>query len=283
MDLNSKDIQLQYLGFLNTPLLWKRDAIFGLKQLELSEENSTTFEGCISKNIRLGKRVERFVSHQLQQYPSITILAENAQIQKGKTTVGEIDFLIKHHKTPIHLEVIYKFYLYDECAGNTELARWVGPNRNDNLVKKLTKLKEKQLPLLFGSHTKTLLQKLHLNAEKIQQRVYFKAQLFVSFQLENTSFDLINNDCIIGFYIPFNELEQFEDCKFYIPPKENWLQEIQIQTDWKTYNQFVPKIKVLIEEKTSPLCWVKKPNGEVFKFFVVWWANIAPIHKTTLK
>ena len=39
MDLNSKDIQLQYQGFLKTPLLWKGAIVFGLKQLELLEEN----------------------------------------------------------------------------------------------------------------------------------------------------------------------------------------------------------------------------------------------------
>jgi hypothetical protein len=30
MDLNTKDIQLQYEGFLNTPLLWKSNALFEL-------------------------------------------------------------------------------------------------------------------------------------------------------------------------------------------------------------------------------------------------------------
>ena len=27
----------------------------------------------------------------------------------------------------------------------------------------------------------------------------------------------------------------------------------------------------IIQNKTSPLCWIKYPNGEVKKFFVVWW------------
>jgi len=50
---------------------------------------------------------------------------------------------------PIHLEIIYKFYLYDPSIGLTQLDHWIGPNRRDSLVKKLTKLKQKQLPLLY--------------------------------------------------------------------------------------------------------------------------------------
>tara|TARA_R110001583_G_scaffold123082_1_gene274381 strand:+ start:2819 stop:3634 length:816 start_codon:yes stop_codon:yes gene_type:complete len=271
MDLNSKDIQLQYQGFLNTPLLWKSDVIFGLKQFEISEENSTTFEGAISKKLRLGIRVERFVSHLLKQYPSIKIIAENIQIQKETTTLGEIDFLLTKNKQPIHLEIIYKFYLFDESVGSTELEHWIGPNRNDSLISKIIKLKEKQLPLLFHSQTKTYLEKLQIKTQKIAQNVYFKAQLFVPYKQESASFDLINNDCVKGFYIQFNELSQFENCKFHIPSKANWLQEVQIQTNWKTYTQFTPKIELLIQNKTSPLCWLKQPNGEVFKIFIIWW------------
>ena len=271
MDLNSKDIQLQYQGFLNTSLLWKSDVIFGLKQFEIPEIYSTAFEGPISKKLRLGMRVERFVSHLLKQDPSIKLLAENIQIQNGKTTLGEMDCLLIKDEQPIHLEIVYKFYLYDTTIGSSELDHWTGPNRNDNLVKKLTKLKEKQLPLLYKPQAKTLLEKYNLKSEQCNQQVYFKAQLFVPYQLEKTTFNFVNEDCIVGFYINYKKLDQFNNCKFYIPSKANWLQEVQIQTNWKTYNQFTPKIELLIQNKTSPLCWLKQANGEVFKIFIVWW------------
>ena len=63
MDLNTKDIQLQFQGFLNTPLLWKNDAIFGLLQFKIPNEKHSQFNAPISKNLRLGKRVERFVKN----------------------------------------------------------------------------------------------------------------------------------------------------------------------------------------------------------------------------
>lgn len=271
MDLNSKDIQLQYEGFLNTPLLWKSDFIFSLKQLEFPKRNITKFNSSIPKNLRLGKRVERFTSYEFKHYSSIKILAENIQIQKGKITTGEIDFIIQHNNTPIHLEVVYKFYLYDETVGSTELEHWIGPNRKDSLIKKLTKIKSKQHPLIFKPETLPLFKKLNLNVASIEQKVYFKAQLFVPFHLKNNSFDLINNKCIKGFYIHFNELYQFKTFKFYIPQKVNWLQEVKTQIKWKNYNSILPKIDNLIQNKTSPLCWIKQTNGEVSKIFIVWW------------
>lgn len=271
MDLNYKDIQLQYQGFLNTPLLWKSDVVFGLKQFEIPNITSTTFEGSIAKKLRLGMRVERFVSSLLKQFPSNKIIAENIQIQDGTTTLGEIDCLLTTNQQPIHLEIVYKFYLYDATIGSSELEHWIGPNRNDNLVKKLTKLKEKQLPLLFKPQAKPLLEKFNFNLENCTQQVYFKAQLFVPYQFENTIFNFINKDCIVGFYINYNQLAEFKNCKFYIPSKVNWLQEIQIQTTWLTYQHFSTKLHPIIENKTSPLCWIKHPNGEVEKFFVVWW------------
>lgn len=271
MDVNTKDIQLQYEGFLNTPFLWNSDAVFDLKQFEFLKENSATFNNGIVKNLRLGKRVERFVMHELIQKKNINILAENIQIQNGKTTVGEIDCILTENEHPFHLEIIYKFYLYDETFGTTEIEHWIGPNRNDNLVKKLTKLKNKQLPLLYNSFTNSLLKKLNLKSENIAQRVYFKAQLFVPLSLKNNSFDLLSNECIQGFYIHFNELKQFSDCKFFIPSKINWLQAVQTQTRWLTYNLFLTKVEDLIKQETAPLCWIKYPNGELKKFFVVWW------------
>jgi len=271
MHLNTKNIQLQYEGYFNTPPLWNGDEIFGLKQFKIGKFPTSKFEGSIFKNLRLGKRVEKFVIHELNQHKEIKILAENVQIQNEKTTVGEIDCILTTAKKPVHLEIIYKFYLYDKSVGTNELEHWIGPNRKDSLVAKLIKLKEKQLPLLYNTYTSKFLKKLNLEAKNLQQQVCFKAQLYVPLKLINNSFKEINNDCIKGFYIHFNELNQFVDCKFYIPTKINWLQEIQTQTTWISYARFYTKIKEILNENTAPLCWLKYPNGEVQKFFVVWW------------
>ncbi|PHR72875.1 MAG: hypothetical protein COA67_04015 [Lutibacter sp.] len=269
MDTTSKNIQAQYQGYLHTPMLWK-NSMFGLKQFEFSTDKETVFNESIPENLRLGKRVERFVSSELQQNKDVTVLLENAQVQNEKITVGEIDCILKLNNIPIHLEIIYKFYLFDERIGTTEIEHWIGPNRNDSLLKKLTKLKEKQLPLLYNPLTKPLLDNLHLKADEVQQLVCFKAQLFVPYQKE-VEFKELNKDCVNGFYVQLSEINQFTDCKFYIPSKINWLLEVQTQVNWLNYKSFSEKITTIINEKTSPLCWIKFPKGNIQKFFVVWW------------
>ena len=271
MDLKTKDIQLQYEGFLNTPQLWENNEVFELQQFELPKLKTPIFEGVLPKNQRLGKRVESFLSHLLKQDVTVKILVENKQIQNKKITVGELDFLIETYKNPIHLEVIYKFYLYDASVGETELEHWIGPNRRDSLVSKLNKLQDKQLPLLYNSFTKPLLTKLNLKPKTVQQQVLFNAHLFIPYQAKNIELKPLNKNCEKGFYIHFNELQQFNKCKFHIPSKINWLQEIQIQTKWQTFEQFAQTIEVFLNQKSAPLCWLKHPNGETEKFFVVWW------------
>ncbi len=270
MELSSKNIQLQYQGYLNTPLLWKKQAVCNLKQLELPKYDTTTFKETIPENLLLGKRVERFVHAELQQNKNIKILLENVQIQNQKITIGEIDCIFRQDDIPIHLEIIYKFYLFDPSLGSSETEHWIGPNRNDSLVKKLTKLREKQLPLLYNEHAKPFLEPVHLNADKVLQRVRFKAQLFAPYQT-NVNFKLLNSDCLKGFYIRLTEIEQFSACKFHIPIKVDWLLEVRTDVDWMSYDQFQKKITVIINEKRAPLCWIKFPNGMLQKFFVVWW------------
>ncbi len=269
MDTASKNIQAQYQGYLRTPLLWKNN-VFGLKQFEFSTDIENIFNESIPENLRLGKRVERFVSCELKQYKSIDILVENIQVQNEKITVGELDCILKLDNKPIHLEIIYKFYLYDKQVGTTELEHWIGPNRKDSLISKLTKLKEKQLPLLYNPHSKLVLEELNLKSENLEQYVCFKAQLFVPYQKE-VEFTALNKECVNGFYVHVSEINQFTDCTFYIPSKINWLVEVHAEVDWVSYPLFYEEIHQIITEKLAPLCWIKFPNGKLQKFFVVWW------------
>ena len=266
-----EEVNLQFQGYLNTPNLWLGNNIYYLQQLELDSEKSISFNEVLPNNIRLGKRVEQFVFHELKQLPQILILAENLQIQQNKLTLGEIDALLLIKNKPVHLEIIYKFYVYDDTVGTTKLDHWIGPNRKDCLVEKLNKLKSKQLPLLYHPETFKHLQKLKLEIKKIEQKVLFKAQLFIPYKLKNTDFYGINPACIIGFYIKKQELSEFNDSKFYIPKKANWLLEIETQTVWLSFESFLLKVSPILEKQTAPLVWIKLPNGQMNKCFIVWW------------
>jgi len=270
MKFTSKEIQLHYLGFLNTPCLWINNALFGLNQFQI-ESKEQQFNSEINTNLRLGKYIERFVSFQLEQQKSIKILLENIQIQNNKITIGELDCLLINYKQPIHLEIIYKFYLYDDSIGNSEIEHFIGPNKKDALIEKLNKLNEKQLPLLYSSYCKPYLEDLDLSSENIKQLVYFKAQLFLPYRKQSIKLDKLNQDCIIGFYINKEELSYFKDCKFYIPNKKDWLIQPKKNVNWMIFDDFNIKAKEYFAQQFSPLTWVKNQNGLIDKVFLVWW------------
>ena len=270
MEHKTKNIQKRYDGFLQTACLWEDRDIFDMQQFELPFKSSK-INSKILEEPRLGKYVERFVSFELTQDSSIEIISENIQIQKEKITIGELDCILLKNGKPIHLEIIYKFYLYDASFGKNEIEHFIGPNRKDALIEKLTKLKEKQLPLLFTNECKIYLSTINLASENIQQQVYFKAQLFVPFSGENILLSKINQACVVGFYITPNALAAFSDCKFNIPNKMDWLIAPHKNVNWQSFEQFKERSNDYLARQFSPLCWLKKPNGEIEKFFLVWW------------
>ena len=249
--------------------MWNGAIIYALNQFDI-ESKSTKFDAEINEKLRLGKYIERLVSFQLKQEESISIICENIQIQQNKITLGELDCIIKKENTVIHLEIIYKFYLFDESVGTTEIDHFIGPNRKDSLKEKLEKLSKKQLPLLYSDECKTYLNSINLEASEMEQQVYFKAQLFVPFQHQN-KLSTLNKNCIAGFYCNLKELHQFTDCKFYIPIKKDWIIIPHKNVSWLKFDEFDIELIEYINRKFSPLCWLKKQNGEILKFFMVWW------------
>mgnify|MGYP001111743012 CR=1 FL=1 len=263
-------LQKRYEGFLKTPCLWKSDVIFNLMQFEIIS-TSSKIDIDIDQNLRLGKYIERFVSFELSQQKNIHVLAENIQIQQEKLTLGELDCLILKDEQPIHLEIIYKFYLYDDSVGTSEIDHFIGPNRKDALIEKLTKLKDKQLPLLHTNTCKTYLNTFDLKAETIKQQVYFKAQLFLPFSNQNMQLQHLNNNCVIGFYFTKSELTTFKSCKFYIPTKKDWLLIPHTNVSWLNFEEICTISNSYITQQYSALLWIKFKNGTLKKVFFVWW------------
>ncbi|GAB1855190.1 hypothetical protein MHTCC0001_00230 [Flavobacteriaceae bacterium MHTCC 0001] len=250
--------------------MWKGNTVFNLEQFDVSPQVHK-IDIAVGENLRLGKYVERLVAFQLRQQPNIHVLAENIQIQKDKITLGELDCLLLKAKHPIHLEIIYKFYLYDADVGKSEIDHFIGPNRKDALIEKLIKLKEKQLPLLYSNPCMAYIDRLGLNVGSISQQVYFKAQLFLPYSNQNIQLETLSNDCVVGFYITKKELKEFTDCKFYIPVKKNWLVYPHTNVSWLSFSNFKDITNDYFKQKFSTLCWVKSRNGGIKKVFLVWW------------
>ncbi|MCA0132780.1 DUF1853 family protein [Winogradskyella alexanderae] len=259
-------------GFQTTPPLWHNDEIYGINQFEPKKTNKQFFTDIPNLNLRLGNWVEKFVSFQLKASPEAQILAENSQIKVNNETIGELDLLFYFNHEPLHMEVVYKFYLFDnKIVNDNYLDKWIGPNRKDTLVFKLKKLKEKQLPLLYHDGTIRLLNTLNVNRDDISQHTCFKAQLFLPYGQNISDIGPINNNCIIGEYLNFDDLNKLRDFYFYIPSKLDWLCNPKIEVEWKSFEDIKHPIDNLISKYRSPLCWVKTPEKELKKIFVTWW------------
>ena len=260
--------QQRFEGFLNTPVLWKDLEVYHLTQFKIEQE-PLSFDQAIDSNQRLGKYVERFVSHQLVNTEGISLIAENIQISKDRITLGELDCLLYKNGNPIHLEVIYKFYLYDPTKQGLDC--WIGPNKKDSLVEKLDKLRQKQLPLLYAKESEKYLKSISLDTTDFLQQVYFKAQLFLPLGKNPTINSPINTDCIVGFYCSLYTLTEFKNAKFFIPSKKDWLITPHTNVDWIVYEKFLEQSRTYLNRQFSPMCWMKTTSGELKKFFLVWW------------
>ena len=268
--METENLQRNFEGYLNTSLLWHGAEIYDLQQCFLESSIPQPFTKKLTEHLRLGKLVERFVFHQLVEDMSWEILAENVQIQDHKRTIGELDALFRTQNGPVHLEIIFKFYLYDPTEGNDEFSHWIGPNRKDSLLQKLDKLKNKQLPLLYHPKTQSLLKDLELNLEEIKQEVLFKAQLFLPLDYHKKVFFALNPECVQGFYIKKEDLHQFKTAQFYIPEKINWLMAVDKDVNWLNFEAFNSEVTIWLNNEMAPLCWLKD-HDVLRKFFVVWW------------
>ncbi len=268
--MDTLDTHRQYDGYLATPFLWYGN-LDGLEMLEMDGTHKSTYPEIDKQiHIRLGKLIEYFVLFELEQNKRYKTLQSNIQIFQGQITIGELDAIIKQSEKVVHLEIVYKFYLYDPSIP-VEMNRWIGPNRKDSFVEKLNKLKNKQLPLINHPETIRILSDLDVDLANVIQKVCFKAQLFVPYLSYENTIPIINNACINGFYIHFSDIVLFEDCAFHIPEKLDWLTPPHLEVEWISNTAFEKSISLLLASKKSPLCWMKTKDSKLQKFFVVWW------------
>lgn len=269
---NKINFQDLFEGFQNTPALWEASSVYNFEQLDIKHTLSKFKQDDEPKKLRLGKWVEKFVTFQLYQDANVKILEENIQIKDNKITIGELDLLLLKDERPIHLEIVYKFYLYDSNKNLTNsLHNWIGPNQNDALVFKLKKLKEKQLPLLYRTETKVALKNHDLEINAFKQKVCFKAQLFLPFQNQNINISPLNQNAVAGWFLNFENIKDLNDFQFYIPEKLEWLCSPKLSAEWLPFKIAKVEIKKAIANKRSPLCWLKDENNSLQKCFITWW------------
>lgn len=255
--LQSASLDSTLTGFLN----------FDLRSLDI--QKISDFE--LPTNIRLGHLVEKVVSMLIQQSTNFKIIYENVQIIENQKTIGEIDFIIENtaSKQQLHLELAYKFYLFDPSISSEPILNWIGPNRNDSLSEKLYKLKTKQFPLLF--HPCTVSQLENIDVSTITQKLCLLVSLFIPYNLK-TELDPIYLPAIKGFYInlkTFIELHN-PDNLYYLPTKKEWGMHPATNETWQELHIIENELKLNRLDKQSLLCWQKQGN-QYTQLFIVWW------------
>ncbi|MFT5618148.1 MAG: hypothetical protein ACI85I_001379 [Arenicella sp.] len=240
---------------------------FSLSELELETE----LEFDLPTNLRLGHLAERIVSESIKSSSNYKMLYENTQLIEDKRTIGEIDFIIENSSTKqlTHVELAYKFYLFDPSISPELINNWIGPNRNDSLKEKLEKLKSKQFPLLYHNCAKSKFKNIAL--DDVSQKLCLLTSLFIPYKY-NEIFDSSYAKAIKGFYLSFETFTHHHKATktYYLPPKKEWGMNPSENETWSGFEDIKEQIEVSMKEKQAPLCW-QKYEDSYLAFFIVWW------------
>lgn len=257
-------------SILKTPNL--NTSITNLKTFNLSDLNLTTsLNFQLPTNLRLGHLAETIVSQLIKASTNYEVLYENVQLVEDKKTLGEIDFILKDKQTKqlIHMELAYKFYLFDPAISPEPLNNWIGPNRNDSLKEKLDKTKKKQFPLLYHNTAKSAFDKIKI--DEVSQALCLLVSLFIPYEYK-PNFSPIYKKAIKGYYLSFEKFISFDHSEknYHLPTKTAWGMPPSANETWTDFDGIEKHIRARIKEKQAPLCW-QKYKDSYLAFFVVWW------------
>lgn len=255
--LNTPNLELDFIGISS----------FNLLNLNIIED--INFE--LPTNLRLGHLAEKVVSNLIKSSSNYNILFENTQLIEDNKTIGEIDFILSEKETQqiTHLELAYKFYLFDPNYSSQEINNWIGPNRNDSLTQKLEKIKTKQFPLL---HHKAAQEKFKdINIKEVSQNLCLLVSLYIPYTYK-AEFTPVFQKAIRGYYVNAEKFTDFDhsEKKYCLPSKKKWGIDPSQNEDWMSFKEIEQEMNSSISEKQSRLCW-EKHNYSYSQLFIVWW------------
>lgn len=263
-----------YTCFYNTPSIWL-DRQFDIQQFEFPKVDLSRFQPePIPANMRLGHQMEYAFKQLVGYTDAYDILVHNLAIRKEKTTLGEIDFILKDNllHSLIHIEMTYKFYVIDPEI-TEPIHRLIGPNRKDSFFDKKEKIKNRQFPLLHTEQGAAALDQLSIDHASLDHQCCFKAQLFMPLRTKFADLDVINRACIAGYWIRFSDMKNsaFDNAEYYLPEKSDWVLSPNDHNTWVSHSEILVEISLRLSQERSPLVWKRKSSYEYEKFFVVWW------------
>ena len=243
---------------------------FNLSNLKLKAD--IEFE--LPTNLRLGHLAEKLVSELIKASSNYQVLYENIQLIENKITIGELDFVIEEVTTSqvTHVELAYKFYLYDPSLSATQLNNWIGPNRNDALHLKLEKLKQKQFPLLQHIAAKAALPAIDI--ANVNQALCLLVSLYLPYEFKG-SIGAEYQKAVKGYYLNFETFKQLRSAanyypSYHLPTKTAWGIDPAENETWNDFDSIEKQVKSSLDQKQAVLCW-QKLSDTYEQFFIVWW------------
>lgn len=258
-------------SFINAPDLKINSKKYPFQNFTFLDKKIAENEFVLPNNLVLGMQAEACFEAYLKRSKNFELLTANLQIQGEKQTLGELDYIVRDLTTKkvVHIELACKFYLYDKTLGPSEEAKWIGPNRKDNLFDKLEKIKQKQFPLIHAPETQKQLNQLGFEIPT-EQKLCLKAFLFLPAKMETGILSNNFRNCIVGHWVRYGELKDIENALYAIPNKKEWLLPMEALTEWYSFSEIKDLISEQLQNRKSPLIY-RKTLHIIEKFFVVWW------------
>jgi len=278
MKANFNEIKQQYNGFFKTPQLFKKQSISPYPNFEFNEFPFPSEVQILQKELKnllyVGKRMEIFFKNGIENHTNYNLLLHSLQlINNNKKTLGEIDFLIEEtsNNKLFHIELVFKFYIFDPDYSLNTLKCFMGPKRKDFLHKKLDKLHTHQFPILFSETSKNTFKKHDIKTENIEQKLCFKAQVYLPYAIQVNLPDYINPSTVAGYWLPFSSFNQLSTTSNYlIPNKQNWMVKPEL-SDASSMDFYSCKkaIEKALNDGHAPMLWEKTQEGKMNSYFII--------------
>ncbi len=247
-----KGIKNTGINFLEKVFSIEEENFFLKLLTDLEKNPSELIDFIQSKNTRLlGKYFEALLEFSFIKSPYKELIASNIQINSNGKTIGELDFIYRdlNEDKIIHLEAAGKFFI----AVNKD--NLLGPNPNDSLEKKISKIKTNQISLTFSKEGNAKLQ-----AVGITQEVFPKALIkgYLFYPEENYLLpDYINPNHMRGKVVRENNFEMLKgnSWKWKILDRKEWVspftaKDEKILCDLETLHE---KVRSYFTKENYPL------------------------------
>lgn len=257
------------IGNGDDDFFWPDDAWFNGLRLGITENLP---KPKFPDKFRLGRHFEQLIQFWLNHQPHQNVLAANLQVNDAGRTFGEFDLLLAQDKgQPEHWELAVKFFLATGDYQNP--FNWYGPNPEDSLGSKYTRLVDHQLRLSQNPAALALLNEMGITVKT--SLCFLKGRLFYpysEFIASNFCFpDIVNPGHEKGWWLPLASLAaHFEDTqRCAILDKQYWLAPVHQDVNGQTIADITTLLNVPETQMATHVAILDEQGAEVSRGFIV--------------